>query len=584
MLHLRRTLALILAHLALASAALAEIPPALDRVPADAFAVVAAENLAALDENTAQLLAAVEIDTISTFSQALGAMGLRDGLNLKGSAAGVFYPANEKDAPPDLVLLLPVSDYGALMATLKARREGESDRFDYAGQTYFARAVDGGYAVAGASRTLVEGFTAAPGNLPGHLGAMGARGRQIATGADIVALADTAQARALLAGVLGPLAQNAPGFGALAADPGADPRLSIVGAILARVESEGARAVIGLTTGPLGLRMDLATQFREASFMHAACSSPPRPLPDLPALPRGDFVFLGSMHPTHPGLRAVIDEALRPRPQAPAPASDLARGILSAVREMDDATVVVYTPQNFFMGALARSVVTWRSAKPALGAQAFRQWLASLDGQPVGTTKVSTSFQDFAFRVNDTPVSAWSIAADGGALGPSAVLLYANAAGPHGFISVGAERGWLTWSRDQDLLTGAMNAAAGEGSLASDIMLQQVRELLPGPRAIEWAINARPILAQAASFAGQKTELPELLPPIGAGVVMADGAMHTTLFVPSPLIKSAFTIMNAVGAAPPRERPPERPAERPAERPPERPPAHPPAQTERRPR
>jgi len=530
---------------------LGAVPPVLDRVPADSFAVVAVEDLTRLDDNSAQLMAAIEMEAMSTFSQALGAMGLRDGLNMKGSAAGVLYPPAEGATEPELLLVVPIADYPALLKNLRAQREGDVDRFEYAKASYFAREIGGGFAVAGRNRSLVELFVGEPGQMNFHLSAIGERGRQIASGADVVMLSDMKETRRLLKAVLGPAMQGAPGMGVPLEQLGGDPRASVIGTILERVESEGKRGVVGLTGGPLGLRMDLATEFREGTFMRRASEGGAKEGQPFAGLGKQEYLFLGSMNFTHPGLRALVKDATE-RVGANGENRDagLMRGVLGVVQGMDSASIGVYAPPSLFVGLLSRGVIAWESDDPSAGVEAFRSWLGSIDGREVTGATLGTSFQPGAQRVAGVDAASWSIGAKQGSLGQQMLVLYGSPSGPQGLVGVSGRRGYLTWSKDPAPFENGVRAGAGEAEpVSDDLMLQQVRALLPGPRAIEWYINARPVLSQVALIAGQKAELPELLPPIGAGVVMSDGSLHTTIFLPAPMIKSSFAIMERVGGA-----------------------------------
>lgn len=548
-----RPLALLGAALALIGPCPAlAIPPVLDRVPVDAHAVVALTNLQTLDANTAQLLAAAEFNAVSTVSQALGAMGLRDGLNMRGSAAGVLFPpdADDDDDEPPLLLIVPVSDYTTLINNLNARADDGVDRFEYAGRAYFSRRIDGGYALAGADRARVAAFKAEPGNTALHLEAMGPRGRDIASGSDVVVLADVKQFRSLLAGALGPLTQGAPAMGLPLNQIGGDPRAGLVSALLRGVEEDAGRGVIGMTAGPLGLRLDMATSFAPGSAMALACAGAPREADAFSALPRADYLFLGSMNLTHPGLRSTLDRTLHaPDADAPEGAEELSRGVLRAVRSVDTASIAVYAPPSLFIGALSRTIISWTAPDPSEAAAAFRSWLTALAQRPIAGGRFEPQFTPDALSIESTSVSTWALGAPPGALGPAAMLLYGPAQGPKGHIATLGNHGYLTWSPDPSLMTLALKAGRSAPAITSDVMLEQVRALLPGPRAVEWYINARPVLAQLSTLGGGRpADLPELLPPIGTGVVMTDGSLHATMFIPAPLIKSSFAIIDRVGA------------------------------------
>lgn len=573
---LGRAWLLSLLSLTLHAASSAAPPRVLDRIPPEADAILAVDSVARLDQNTSQLLTAIELNAISTLSQALGAMGLRDGLDLTGSAAGVFFNhAEPADAATRFVLLLPVIDFNGFLKTLKAQPDEPVQRFEYAGATYFARDLGAGLAAFGPDRELVVSFDAAPGRLESHLRTFGIRGRELADRADLLVIADTRSLTPLLVGALGPLVQGAPGAGLTAALLGEDPRTRFASGLLDRVAEQSDVALLCVQAGPLGLRLDLAVPFRPGSELAAVCQAAPARPSGLHALPRQDYLFLGSLNLTHPGLRNLFLTALEPPVDAEARDAERAPppallGAMNALRSVDTASIAVYTPPSLMLGALTRTALTWEAPDAGVAAGAFREFVSSMNGQempgagpadkaaPGGRVAAQVGPVSPPMTVQPGEVSEqWSIAFPPGAA-PTNMMLFGLGPGPSGYLGATQTRGIITWSRDRDLFSACFDAARAPDpahAATSDLMLSQVGALLPEDRCVEWYLNVRPALQQmlpllGAAGQGAPPRLPDALPPVGASVSLSDGSLHAASFIPAPLIRVVVGIMNRINAAP----------------------------------
>lgn len=530
---------------------LADAPRVLDIVPRATAAVIAVSSLKELDGHVSELLGAMEARTLGSLSLALVAMGLRDGLDLEGSAAGLLYepvaPPKEGEpvaAPPRVLLLLPVSDADKFLATLQAKADPDLWRFDYAGVGYFARRIGDAHLALSSEQDLVRNFTAMPGSLEQHKAAIGARGREVLERAPIIALGDPDALRAAFEPIIESLTTGAPMPGAGDADLLRDSRSSIPGRMLRVAMDEASSVIVGIDPGALGLRIDAAAVFPDDAIMSRICrgdAEDPQPFRLLPKLP---YLFAGAIDTAHPGVRLMLDE-FGPGPGSIGPQAEAERAIITAASDMRTATVAIYDPPSVMFGALTRMLIAWDAKSPRDAAVLFQKWLDVLAKEESGVNATKTVYTTGARTLEDLRIDEWSIEPPAGSM-PMLPMLFGPVPGPQGFFAATDRFGYLQPSRQDALMTAALKTAKQgvEASLQSDMMLSQVSDLLPRPRAIEGYIDVRPLLKQARALMGEQAplphDIPDELPPVGMAIVMSDGSLQAAAFIPAPLLRIGY--------------------------------------------
>ena len=533
----------------LSPAALA-MPAIIDRVPADARAVLAVTELERLDQRSAELFRAINVRDLPTLAEVLENMKLRAGLNLSGSAAAVVLPgpavapANDgadEDAPLKWLLLLPVSDGPALMAALGARQNEGVYAIEYAGEPLFGRLIDAGLAVLGPDAAAVAQFKAAPGNADHHRSALGHRGRLVADSADVVAFGPPHEFLGLLQVALAPLLAQTPALGGVDGAGLRDPRAGIAGRIMVLAGQEASGAIVGVKLGASGASMDLAVAFPDDTVMGRACrASIDESAPAFTRLAQEPFLFAGSIDTAHPGLREVLEE-LSPPMRSSGELARAERMVIEAAAQMSSAAVVVYTPPSLMMGVLTRTVLAWEAAEPTQASEAFAAWLQTMPaGEP---DSFKTTFKAGAQRVAGLPVASWSLQPPPGSF-PMGALFFGAGSGPEGLLATGNGAGYLTWGPDVELLKSVIEAGqAGANNpqaqtLANDADMLRAGAELPASRVMEWHINPRPLLNQFRAMLPEGT-LPDEGESIGllsGAVVMEQGSLQASVHAPSALL------------------------------------------------
>lgn len=534
----------------LTTSADAQLPAVLDRIPPGGLGVTTISSLHRFDQNTSDLITSLEMDAISTFSQVLGALGLRDGLDMQGSAAGVFYPSLEDDATgtPRIVLVLPLKSYDLFTKNMRASSENGIERFDYAQTTYYARKLTDPFAAISVDEALVRAFPDENGSLASHEQAIGARGMRIARAADVIAIMPVDQVAPMIATMGGLLLQRAQGLPIPGIGDEDDPQSSFARALLDRIKREGQTATLALSASPLGLKIDIAVQFRGGSEMaQLAQGAKPRSGNLFAHFPNDPALLVGSVNLAHSGVSTLIADALDGFDVKPSAEMDLASQLsLATVRSLESmksASVAVYSPPAMFNGLLSRTAIVWEGDEPSSIANNFEIWLESVGQQETLITTYSSDAQ----RIASAQVDAWTITPNSAAPVPDPLF---GMGGIKGFISVDAEHGLMLWNQDEAFAASVLNPTE---TLTNDLMLSQVGDLLPVDRVVEVYLNPGPILTMTAPMlalftGGQPLDVPEMLPPIGASISLSDGALHVSIFVPTPIIRLAIDAAELVGA------------------------------------
>ncbi|MDX2115572.1 MAG: hypothetical protein SFZ24_08130 [Planctomycetota bacterium] len=592
---MRRSILLLAAAFGLSPPAVvdAAAPRVLDIIdPQAVAAVLAVDNVSALDRKARDFLAAVGGPDFGGLAFILDAMGLSRGLDLEGSLA-ILLPGAAAPAQParplawgDLVVLAPVRDAAAFFASVNARGEGDLRSFEYSGDRVFVRPFGPSHIALGGRDDLVAALRPATGALPRTLEDLGPLGAAVAEESDIVLLGEIRPILAMLRDLTRAARGAGPGLPPAAdqpsgdnpaqqpAEPG-DAAALVQGSFagrLGRVFIDESRAsIVGLTFAPLALRVDVASGFAPESMLRAATSAHAEGAParsGLALLARNPYVLALALDAAHPTVRMIADELAPPR-RARGVLAEAEYAILGSIDSMDAAAVAVYAPPSLTFGVLSRTVAAWSSPTPDEGARAFESWIEGLTGKVLraGAPALTTAYRESAATIAERPADTWSITAPPG-MGP---LTIAYGAHPSidGVLVRAPDYAHLTWSRDAALVEASVRAPAGpqDASLAGDELLTQVRALLPEPRFAEAFADVSPVLSQLGPlmrmFAGGPgggpgdllADVPEQLPPLGAALTARDGSARATIIVPTPLVQLGVQLYQRVSENQPEPAP-----------------------------
>lgn len=518
-----------------ATPAVAELPSALDRVPADAVVAIATPSLDRLDKNAQMLITAIGMPQLSTPSQLMGAIGLRAGVDMSRSAAIMMLPGNmEADAPP-AVLLLPVSDYAAMLGAFGVTSAAGVATFNAAGEEMFAKDVGDGYAAISPLRAALDAYTGKAGNLAAHAIKVGAAGSQVASESDVALIIDSAAMSAMVGPDVGAMMGMMMGP---VAGMGADPRA--LGGGLTKLMQETTAIVMGLRAGSMGLHIDMAAQFKPGSPRHEAFSSVGQSRGLLKNLPGDPYILAFAMDVHDPRFKTMLMGGEGKPPTMAGPA------LFAMLDHTKAQSGAIYpNPAGLLGGLLARGVYYYETDNAEKFAGLFKTTLHDLDGVIEGDAQIQTAFTDAAAEVNGVKLDSYTLKMRPapGKLGTSPLaMFYGPTAGPNGFVARTKSGVYMTTTPDSALMGKALKASEG-GSLADDRALSQVADMLPRNRIGEMYLSVKTIMDQVTPFLammGQQinVQAPADLPPIGVALTSEGGGMRLTAYAPAPTIKT----------------------------------------------
>lgn len=552
----RRVAAVCVSAAVLSLTARAGVPGALDKAPTDAVLVIATPSLNQLDKQAGQLLAAMGLPQISTPSQLLQIANLRNGLNMEGSAAVVVLPGDPNGAQePPIIVLLPVTDYGALLGNfgVKPAGAGALDSLNMAGSDVFAKDVGGGYAALSPTEAVLAAFAGKGGNLEAYKAALGAAGAAVADKAEILAVANVA--------AMGPYmdAWSAGVKEGMAAAGGPDPKQmeaasKVMDDLFKTLKRDGRTLALGIDAGATGVAFDMAAMFKEGSETAKTLTGPGAASSLMKRLPDQPYILAAAVDYAHPAARDLISKMTAIGDQMGGMGMMGGIDVTKMLGVMTGQATAIYpNPAGPMAGVLANTVTFIASKDPKAVLAQTKQMLQGLGGDKA-PAKFTATFTDNEAQVNGVAADGYALALTPGNDPVSMQLMqmmsiFYGPAGMSGYLAATDGGVYQTMSKNQALLKSALDAGKG-GSLADDAMIKQVSERLPQGRLAEGYVGIRTILEQAMPFMQMflpvQIDLPADLPPVAGGVAVDSGALRATGVVPAQVLKLGGTVFQEI--------------------------------------
>lgn len=541
-----------------ARAGLAELPAIYDRIPAEATAVLSTKSVNDLDRAVSQLLGAMEMPALATPSEMLRRVGLAEGVDLTRPLALALMPGDlEAEAPPAL-LFLPTTDFNVLMRALGADPDGQADAITsfviQTGETLYARAAEGGYAIIGIVRDLVAGADGKRGHLKAHEANLGAAGARLVESSHIASLIKKPLLELLNQRVREEAARNldkADVFGDMNEED-FQAQAEKVQRTIDAAFTDATDMVVGLQAGSLGLTLDTLVDFTPGSEHGRLFTHPGNSAGYLTALPNQPFLLSMAFDLSAPSIKRFFD-AFPTLGRADGEHGPAAAELTKLLGMTQGVAGAIYTsPGGILGGLLANTIGFAASDNPAAMMQATRDFItkrAASNGPVAGNVKKN------ATTVDGVAVDEWSVSVDptaipGGAA-PQAMAMAFGPTGMGGYTAPGKTGIYQTYSRNSMLLSAGFAAEKGQNSLSADRMVSMVSKRLPEGRSAEVYIGVHDILQQALQFAAMfgmplNIDIPPQLPPVGMGVTTVDSAARLSTYIPTPVLKSAIQISQQV--------------------------------------
>lgn len=530
-----------LALASLAGAARADLPPILDRAPKDTVAALVTPSLGQLDKNLAAAMTAIG----GQFSVAgfMKDIGLGGGIAMDKPVAVLLLPGDMNAEVPPLVALLPVGDFGRFSGLMNGKAEGDLTQVMVSGEAFYAKPVEGGYAALSPMKELLAKTDLSAGRLGDHAANMGRSGAEVAMNADAFLLLNGDQVRALAAAGQNP-------FGGLMKDAFTRAGLpNLLGGDISNsvLFKDASAAVIGLRPSAAGIQGDLAFHYKPGSDMAKGLTTGGDSKALLKALPSDPYLLAFAFDYSAPGVKTVLKSF--------SGEGGLGDPSLFALLEQasGQAGVINPNPAGLFGGLLSRGTYFYSGPDAGKLAESFKTTIEKLNNQMTGDFQASTTYKPGAATIDGASADAWSVKMTSTTQGSPLALIYGPAGGPNGHVVKAKNGVYTTTSPDTKLVTKAVSASNGQGTIAEDKSLASVAALLPANRAAEAYIGVKAIIEQALPWLKMMNKPvdftpPETLAPIGLAAVVDGGGLRITAYAPSETVKSLRQFANAMNA------------------------------------
>ncbi len=539
--------------------ALADLPPVLDRVPTDASIIVAIANVSETHGGIKGYVDRFGVEDAAAQLALLEAMLTSDGMNAGGSAAFVMID------PETAYMLLPVSDFNALVAGLGGEVADGIGQADVMGETAFFRDFGGGFAAAAPDEGTLRGLPATSGTMDGHTTRLGKTGMAVAEQSDMVVIADVQALRPQIEGGVQGMRDQLQFMAMMsgqAEQMGA--AMSVIDALSGAITRDGRVALMGVDFAEDGVRLDFAAQFAEDSPTAAFFTAPGNAGSILGRLPNIPYLFAYAVDFSSPGLRKGLSEMMNLAAQADPEAVGLV-GVnpLQFMESMDGSGMVLgHTPALLAGGLMANTVAYTKTKDSAAMLGLMKQTFGNMDGKSADGVMYKTAYTDGAGDIGGTKYDAWSMTMSIDFNAPNAMeaqqmqqgmmLMFGPTGGPSGFLA--ATEGGLvqTMSRNTQLLTKAIESAKGGNGLGADKSVASVAEHLPEGRSFEAYVGVQKVMESVGSVMAMMGGFPMPrvdgeLPPIGVAATTHDAGLRATVYVPNKVMDVFKQLGDAFG-------------------------------------
>lgn len=536
----------------LAGTAAAEMPAALDRVPADAAVIAAVKNLKDFKDSM-MTLAEILPDLEANMMMADMMLGI-PGLNPEGSVALALMSTDEgldfdEDGP--IIMIVPITDYKTLITGLGAEPTGGIDEISMQGTTLFSKDLGGGFAAISPINELLASFDGAGGNLAAHNARIGKTGQRIGDDSDAFIIADIEALRPMIEGGLEQYAQMAMAMTGGAQAEQMKGQIEMTQVMAAAFVRDAQVAMFGLSIGDAGVGIDIGAQFKDGSELSGYFQADGNAAALLKRLPSEKYLFAiaadTSAESTGKLLAKLNELSMKYSPEA-AKMDGLDPALFF---EKADGIAMVFGQPVSLMGSMFSKIAIYAAAKdPQVLTDGCSEMIASLNGQSMQGMTFNTSYQKDATEINGTSIDSWtfSFKADPdvpGALNlqPAIMMAFGPTMGPSGFIARAGDGVVITLSQDATLMTKALDAAKNGNGLGADAGMSNVAEHLPANSSSVMFISVGNIIDTVASVkammgAPLQIEVPDDLQPIGIGSTTSDGGVRSRLFVPTDVLET----------------------------------------------
>ncbi|MGV6814896.1 MAG: hypothetical protein ACWA5W_07815 [Phycisphaerales bacterium] len=537
--------------------ALAGTPAALDHVPSDAQVVIVVPNVGDLitDVNTVnQLLGENGEPMVMMVSAMIRGM---PGLNLDGSMAAVLeFDEENMEAEPEVVFLLPVSDFDAF-----SDGHTKGDNGVYAmdmGQSVLSfRNAGDGFVVFGDDAGLVGSFDAAGGQKRAHAKTLGKTCGRVTGATDISMFVNLDAFDAMIAE--GMEEMEAQGemvemMGGAEAAAGFDMMLNV----LQTVADDGSSLAVGLNFDmETGISYDLGVQFKDdstsASYLHNAGNAGKY----LGNMPEMEYFFASAFDLSGGGIQRLMSDYFDMAAKLDTTGMMKSMDVKGMLANVKGGIQVMGASDNIMGGLFANTMQYFEvdDADAYLGQvremyNGMSESMAQLEETGV---KVSASMDADPTEINGVEAYGYSFGMDmsglsdmtGGMGGPNPAMImgmvFGPEGGPSGYMAEAGDGIVSTFSKDAEFFSKVADAANGNNTMKGNASIAKTASMMPEHRVMETYIAADHLVNTAGPMLMMFGVIPEFEPvdalaPVGIGVTADGGGFGVRLAMPMETI------------------------------------------------
>lgn len=535
-----------------APALLADVPPAMDRVPGATPVVLSIKNVKQFHSSVDKMVKMLKLPPQSMVGLTQAAEFLKtDGLNTDGSAAVAFMKlGKEADEEPLLVMILPVKDYAAFAKSLGGKGAGPEE-VKYDGDTAFIKDVGGGFAAMSPKKELLDQVEGKPGNGKAFETLMGATGKAINDASDTIVFANMEAVGPMLKAGMADMKEQMEMMAAMGGGGANQAGFDMMQVLMEGFVNDSSAGVMGFKSDDGGVHMDFGAQFKEGSPFAGYFNAKGNAGKLMSALPNQPFMFAMSMDTSSPGVKALFKKTLDAAKKNPE-AAKMMSGLnpLESIQTLDGLAMGMGTSPALMGGLFLNTTMYARTSDAAGYIKQMKDGFSAMNGKTFEGITYQTAYEAGAAKAGEKPVDAWSMKMQLDPNNPAAQqmgqmqMMLFGPSGMGGYISPADGGVVVTYAKNSELMTKALDAAKSGNGLGTDAVVKAVGQQLPADRNFEVQIGVKSILDTAIGFMGMMGagptdfKVPESVPPIGIAGTGTSGGMRMTVFLPTKTMET----------------------------------------------
>lgn len=530
----------------LAATARADLPPAMDRAPAEALGIVAMRDIGQFHKRLTEYMGLFDLEADTPPLSVIGELVATPGLARGGSAMVVILPPSAGENDPRPVLVAPVSDTAMFAKSLNAQGQGiMTATLD--GDEVFMKDAGGGYVVMSPDRATVESFTLGMGSAAAMKQSMGATAARASDKADLVIYLTPGLVNQGLASVGEGMVEQV-GMMSMMLGPGAGPGAAMSRAsemMSERFEADGQSMVITMSADDVGMVIDFVSQFKEGSPSARMFQIDGSARSLASALPDGKMLLAGSVDTSSPMLKSWMRDMRADEAGALA----MLAPMFDSMEKIDGMAMSIGVPPAGLMGGMLTAGTTFiKTADPKGLTNAVKTAMEGMNGRAAGGGKIAASYKPGAVDAGGAKVDSWQFTVPMDNMDPNAMgaqqmqmMLFGMAPGPSGLIGATDKGVVMTIGSNSQLMGSAMQAAAGGKGMTGQDAFASVHSRLQDDRVFEVYVGVKGIIDMVGPFMAMQTggapiRTPEKLAPVAFAGTMSGGAMGIRLVMPRDVL------------------------------------------------